>query len=175
MLKNAIKTAIVVTGGAISANMFLLPRDAMAMKNHSNPPDWSAGTMLNNGASEAGVGIRNVDSGSANNWVVGIAKWIIGLAVVCFVLRVVMTAVDRMVLGNIDDGSQRGPRFGQESGFRLSDIPMIGAYPPDVPWKQVWLNFAKNLAIVVGVYLIIELIMGVIMWLIGVTTMESVQ
>ena len=52
---------------------------------------------------------------------------------------------------------------------------MVGAYPPDVSWKQVWLNFAKNLAIVVGVYLIIELIMGVIMWLIGVTTMESVQ
>ena len=131
--------------------------------------------MLNNGASEAGVGIRNVDSGSANNWVVGIAKWIIGLAVVCFVLRVVMTAVDRMVLGNIDDGQQRGPRGGQESGFRLSDIPMIGAYPPEISWKQVWLNFAKNLAIVVAVYLIIELIMGVIMWLIGVTTMESVQ
>lgn len=173
MLKNAIKTAIVVTGGAISANMFLLPCDAMAARD--NNPDWSAGTMLGNGASEAGVGIRNVDSGSANNWVVGIAKWIIGLAVVCFVLRVVMTAVDRMVLGNIDDGQQRGPRGGQESGFRLSDIPMIGAYPPEVPWKQVWLNFAKNLAIVVGVYLIIELIMGVIMWLIGVTTMESVQ
>ena len=86
-----------------------------------------------------------------------------------------MTAVDRMVLGNIDDGQQRGPRGGQGSGFRLSDIPMIGAYSPDVPWKQVWLNFAKNLAIVVGVYLIIELIMGVIMWLIGVTTMKSVQ
>lgn len=175
MLKNAIKTAIVVTGGAISANMFLLPCDAMAMKSHSNPPDWSAGTMLNNGASKAGVWIRNVDSGSVNNWVVGIAKWIIGLAVVCFVLKVVMTAVDRMVLGNIDDGPQRGQRGGQGSGFRLSDIPMVGAYPPDASWKQVWLNFAKNLAIVVGVYLIIELIMGVIMWLIGVTTMESVQ
>lgn len=175
MLKNAIKTAIVVTGGAISTNMLLLPCNAMAMKSHSNPPDWSAGTMLNNGASKAGVGIRNVDSGSANNWVVGIAKWIIGLAVVCFVLKVVMTAVDRMVLGNIDDGPQRGQRGGQGSGFRLSDIPMVGAYPPDVSWKQVWLNFAKNLAIVVGVYLIIELIMGVIMWLIGVTTMESVQ
>lgn len=175
MLKNAIKTAIVVTGGAISANIFLLPCDAMAMKSHSNPPDWSAGTMLSNGASDAGVAITKVDSGGANNWVIGIAKWIIGLAVVCFVLRVVMTAVDRMVLGNIDDGQQRGPRGGQGSGFRLSDIPMIGAYSPDVPWKQVWLNFAKNLAIVVGAYLIIELIMGVIMWLIGVTTMKSVQ
>lgn len=175
MLKNAIKTAIVVTGGAISTNMLLLPCNAMAANNNNTPPDWSADKMLSDGAETAGVSITKVDSGGANNWVVGIAKWIIGVAVVCFVLKVVMTAVDRMVLGNLDDGSQRGGsrrRGLQRDGFRLSDIPMIGAYPPDVPWKQVWLNFAKNLAIVVGVYFIIEIIMGVILWLIGVTSVQ---
>ena len=133
--------------------------------------------MLSNGASDAGMSITNVDSGGVNTWVIGIAKWLAGLATVCFVLKVVMTAVDRMVLGNTNDGMPQrgGQRNQQSSGFRLSDIPLIGAYQPDVSWKQVWLNFAKNLAIVVGVYVIISLIMGVIMWLIGVGTMENVS
>lgn len=164
MIKNIVKTAIVASDITLIA-----PTVAMAA------PDWSAGTMLRNGASDAGMTIMPVNSDGANNWVIGIAKWIAGIAVVCFVLRVVMTAVDRMVLGNIDDGIQNAPRTPQSDGFRLSDIPVIGAYPPNVSWKQVWINFAKNLAIVVGVYIIIELIMGVVLWLIGVTSMQSVQ
>lgn len=173
IVKNVIKTSLVVIGAATAT---LMPTTALAY--NSGAPDWSAGTMLSNGASDAGVKIRNVSSGDINDWVIGISKWIAGLAVVFFVLRVVMTAVDRMVLGNIDDGQQhgggtRGPQ--QNSGFRLSEIPVIGAYDPSVSWKQVWLNFAKNLAIVAGAYLIVMLIMNVVLWLIHVTAMNDMS
>ena len=172
MFKDAVKTALVATG-AVTGSLALAPHEAAAV-------GWDAEEMMNSAGKTGQLNVTEVNAGTVDKWVTGITNWLIGIAVVVFVLRVVLTAVDRMVLGNTQDGmggrpGPGGPGDQQGSGFRLCDIPVVGAYPPNISWKQVWINFAKNLALVVGAYIIVQLIMGVILWLIGVSTSSGSQ
>ena len=180
MFKDTVKTAIVATG-AVTGSLALAPHEAAAV-------GWDADEMMTSAGKTSGnIAPTKIDASTVDQWVTGITNWLIGIAVVVFVLRVVLTAVDRMVLGNTQDGmggrpgpggpggGPGGPGGPQGGGFRLSDIPVVGAYPPNISWKQVWINFAKNLALVVGAYIIVQLIMGVILWLIGVGTSSGSQ
>lgn len=178
MFKDAVKTALVATG-AVTGSLALAPHEAAAV-------GWDAEEMMNSAGKTGQLNVTEVNASTVDQWVTGITNWLIGIAVVIFVLRVVLTAVDRMVLGNTQDGMGGRPGPGgpggpgapggpQGSGFRLCDIPVVGAYPPNISWKQVWINFAKNLALVVGAYIIVQLIMGVILWLIGVGTSSGSQ
>lgn len=168
MFKNAVKTAIVATG-AVAGSLALAPHEAAAV-------GWQPKDMMDAAGKTSGdIKPTQIDASTVDKWVTGITNWIIGIAVVVFVLRVVLTAVDRMVLGNTQDGMEGGRPGpggpggpGPQGGFRLSDIPVVGAYPTTVPWKKVWINFAKNLALVVGAYVLVQLIMGIVLWLIGV-------
>ena len=178
MFKDAVKTALVATG-AVTGSLALAPHEAAAV-------GWSPDEMMTSAGKTGNLNVTTVNASTVDQWVTGITNWLIGIAVVIFVLRVVLTAVDRMVLGNTMDGmggrpgpggpgGTGGPGGPQGQGFRLSDIPVVGAYPPNVTWKQVWINFAKNLALVVGAYVIVQLIMGVVLWLIGVGTSSGTQ
>lgn len=99
--------------------------------------------------------------------VTSIATWAIGVAVVLFVLRVVLTAVDRMVLGGED-------QYGNQQSV-LAAIPMVGAYPPKqndgsgYSWKDIWLNFGKQLAICAGAWFLVNLMVNAVSWLIAST------
>lgn len=97
---------------------------------------------------------------SVNSAVHNIVVWILGIAIGIFVMRVVLTAVDRMLISDSPDGSF------------LTNIPLVGAYPPPsrdggYAWKDIWISFAKQLAICVGAWVIVEAILGLISWLLG--------
>ena len=107
-----------------------------------------------------------------------IAAWLLGLAVVIFVLKVVLTAVDRILNdreSSVD--SHRGNTYYFHNSFLVS-IPIIGAYPPPerdgynhtengYTWKKVWANFAVQLVIAVGAWMMIELIVGLLSGVLG--------
>lgn len=118
----------------------------------------------------ANIDSSQFDSNQLSERVTSIATWAIGVAVVLFVLRVVLTAVDRMVLGGED-------QYGRQQSV-LSGIPMVGAYPPKqddgsgYSWKDIWLNFGKQLAICAGAWFLVNMMVQVISWLIA-STMQS--
>lgn len=131
---------------------------------------WNANGMISNtGVSTGGMTAANITQESFANWVTTFTTWILGLAIVAFVLKVVLTAVDRLVFGSPDaakgggGGGGRGGRGGDEGGV-LCKIPLIGAYQPTVPWKEVFIHFGKNLAIVAGAWVIVQILTGVILF-----------
>lgn len=95
-----------------------------------------------------------------------------GVAIVIFTLRVVLTALDRMVLTNTNG----------DKVLRLSDIPIIGAYPDPVDqemyaderdgdkkqqasswtWSHIWRHFAIQIAIVSGIWAFIGILLGIL-------------
>lgn len=115
---------------------------------------WSPTDLLD----ESGVERKDVTGASVNGVVRNIAGWALGIAISLFVLRVVLTGIDRILVGN-----EGGHSF-------LSSIPLVGAYPPPsadgegYPWKDVWINFAKNLAMVVGAWVIVNAVVGLVEW-----------
>lgn len=129
---------------------------------------FTAEGMLGDAGKQAGFNVDTVNGETINGLVTRIATWAIGVAVALFVLRVVLTAVDRMVLGGQDP-------YGNQQSV-LSGIPIVGAYPPKqndgsgYTWKDVWLNFAKQLAICVGAWFGVSLIVGLVSWLMGTVT-----
>ena len=151
-----------------AAPMMLSPSMALAEKGISTQNGFKASDMLGNAGNQGGFKVDNINGSSINATVTAIAGWAIGVAVALFVLRIVLTAVDRMVLGGQD-------QYGQQQSV-LSGIPIVGAYPPKqqdgsgYTWKDVWLNFAKQLAICVGAWFGVSLVVGVISWLMNTVT-----
>ena len=129
---------------------------------------WNANAMIQNTTgSTGGMTAANITQESFADWVTTFTTWILGLAIVAFVLKVVLTAVDRLVFGSPEagkgGGGGRGGRGGDEGGV-LCKIPLIGAYQPNVPWKDVFIFFGKNLAIVAGAWVIVQILTGVILF-----------
>lgn len=115
-----------------------------------------------------------------------LANWSLGLAITVFVVRVSLTALDRLAFTN----------QGANAGFRLSEIPFVGAYPDPTDlgspvgeenakahatpsdgtkrrelwtWKRVWKRFLTQLTIATGSWLIIQILLGLLQALLGVT------
>ena len=107
-------------------------------------------------------------------------------AISVFVIKVVLTAVDRFVLMDTASGAV----------FRLTEIPIIGAYvaPGDAQsnklleeqnkrfglrnldktsdkdgytWKNIFMRFAKNIAVIASVWVVIRLIYMFVFFLIS--------
>lgn len=162
---SAVGTVAVGSG----APMLLVPTAALAAGGGvSTNNGFKATDMLNKAANDGGFKVDTINADSINATVTKIASWAIGVAVSLFVLRVVLTAVDRMVLGGQD-------QYGQQQSV-LSGIPVVGAYPPKqndgsgYTWKDVWMNFAKQLAICVGAWFGVSLVVGVVSWMMGSVT-----
>ena len=89
----------------------------------------------------------------------------LALAIIAFILKIVLTAVDRMLFDNGNNGNQTS------NGSTLVNIPVIGAYPQPMgdgdtkgyTWKRVWTNFAIQLAIAIGAYFFVTLTLRVIL------------
>ena len=174
MKMNIRKTGMYCLGGIIGALPFLAMTPGIA----SAEIGWKPDDML--GRAETGNGNLTADKinqQSIFNWVQMITGWAFGIAVVLFALKVALTAIDRMVFdpdkGNSGSSSSRGGSSGGRSSGGtsvLSQIPIIGAYDPSMSWKEVWISFAKSVAIVAGVWVIIQILIGLIMFAFGQVT-----
>lgn len=161
---NVSKTMRYLSAVGTAALSMGAPSVAFAVKGGYTPD-----TILKNATDEAGGGIQNdaLTGDALNERVSAIAGWAIGIAVVLFVLRVVLTAVDRMVLGGED-------AYGNQQSV-LAGIPVVGAYPPKqndgsgYTWKDIWINFAKQLAICAGAWFLVNMIVSLVGWLINST------
>lgn len=171
---------------------------------------FDANDMLGDASKEGGFNVSKIDGAAINELVSNIAGWAIGVAVAICVLKIVLTAVDRLILGGdirsgrVEEGpilhaNQHMPKHGGNNDQSLLvDIPIIGAYPPPdslnpefdyrddkgrainksfsndyrggMTWKQIWLNFAKQLAICVGAWFLVQLFVGIVAWLMGTVT-----
>lgn len=108
-----------------------------------------------------------------------ISEWtpvIIGTAFIVLSLKIVITAVARFFDGSSGGrGGSRGGgagapggggRGGQGESF-LYHIPLIGAYPSNMSWLDIFKNVGFNLAIVLGFWIILGLIVGLINYFLG--------
>lgn len=113
----------------------------------------------------------NADTTFANNpaqWIADkveeFVPVILGLAIILVFAKVVLTAVSKMMASN---QGGRGKSSGSSNANALQDIPVIGAYPVDMEWSDILQKVGKNLAMVLAFWLIIQLIIGLINFLIG--------
>ena len=89
----------------------------------------------------------------------------LGIAIAIFVLKVVLTAVDRLLLGGTVSPGPAGPP--QEQSM-LSQIPVVGAYPPPEPmgggytWGLIFKRFVIQVSLCAGALLITELALGIL-------------
>lgn len=86
-----------------------------------------------------------------------------GIAIAVFVLKVILTAVDRLIFGGSSNSS-----------FRLDEIPLVGAYAdperdsggdgPSSPWtwQRIWIHFAIQITLCVSAIFITNLLISLI-------------
>lgn len=126
---------------------------------------WQMGDIAPGAEEAAGVYTQDVVLGFAHSLVTTLLGAIVGV----FVLKVVLTGIDRLMFG----GS------GASQGFRLDDIPIIGAYRdperdtgPGSPgdqktsspwtWRRIWVHFGIQIALCLGALTITNVLMGII-------------
>lgn len=163
-IKKALGGALLATG--LASFMMTLPQQAFAL-------GWQAKDMIANTSGVTELDAKPITQAEVAGWVTSVTTWVLGLAIVFFVLKVVLTAVDRMLFQNKMDGTARGGAKGGgggEDGSVLSRIPFVGAYPQTEPWKEIWIHFGKNIAIVAGAWVLVNLVVNVILWLFGAIT-----
>ena len=136
-LRNAIRmTSVAVT----SAAWALEPTVALAI-------GWQPDAIA-----ETDSAAGKLTTSSMSDFVWNIVSKALGIAVAVFVLKVVMTAVDRIIFSGAAPGT-----------FRLDEIPLIGAYTdpekqegngPGVTnsasnwtWPNIWKHFAAQIAL----------------------------
>lgn len=173
-MKNAIKTArylTIGTAGAWTLGALALPGVAMAAGGQWKPED-----MMKNAGGTAGLntGSNVITTQTVTDWVNTVVSWAVGIFVAFFVLRIALTAFDRMVIANMNTtfavpGAYPNP--GDER-YDKNDIQNEGA-TVGWTWKRIWINFAKNIAIVVGAWLIVQLIMNLVLFAMGNTGFQQ--
>ena len=178
MKTNIIKTGVFCLGGVLGAMSALLPVEAFAQSGGNGGIGWNPTDMLNKTNTGGGnFNATTINQQTVFNWVQTITTWVLGIAIVLFVLKVVLTAIDRMVFdpdkggtgggggggGMGGGGGNRGGRQGSGESI-LSRIPIIGAYDASMSWKEIWKSFAKNIAIVAGAWVLVQLIAGIVMF-----------
>jgi hypothetical protein len=128
---------------------------------------WEANDMIKNTTGATGMTAATIDQQSLAKWVTDFTTFLLGIAIVLFVLKVVLTAIDRMIFKSDVGGSDSGSKQrsgGSSSGFSLADIPFIGAYPQGTDWKDIWKHFALQIAIVAGAWVLVQVMVGVVLF-----------
>jgi hypothetical protein len=146
-LQKALGSLLLVSSGLATAAT-IAPQYASAL-------GWQANDMIKNTTGATGMTAATIDQQSLAKWVTDFTTFLLGIAIVLFVLKVVLTAIDRMVF----------QKPGNESGsFSLSSIPVLGAYEPKVTWKDVWKHFALQIGIVAGAWVLVQVMVGVVLF-----------
>ena len=140
-----------------------LAAGVLALPQHAHALGWNASTMLNSvgGSGNGKFSATTVNQDTVASWVQSISTWALAIAIVIFVGKVVATAIDRMLFDK--------PEYGKDGKLNANTaqetfLTKIG-YPRSMPWKEIWMHFGKNLAIVVGIWILVQLIMGVVQFL----------
>lgn len=165
---------MLLASGACATAVAAAPQSAMAL-------GWEPESMVAQTTGTTGMTAANINQQSLANWVQSFTTFILGIAIVLFVLKVVLTAVDRMIFkNNISGGGGGGAGAGRPGapsgggggggGFTLANIPIVGAYPQDTDWKDVFIHFGKNIAIVAGAWVLVQIVVGVILFVFGTIT-----
>lgn len=176
MKTNWKKTGMYCMGSVLGSLPFL----AMMMPTQALAVGWDVNDMI--GSADLGdnnkLDTTQIDQNTIFKWVQDITTWAFGIAVVLFALKVALTAIHRMLFannggggggGNAGRGSSGGGRSGGGDGF-LTSIPIIGAYDDNMAWKEIWIAFGKNVAIVAGVWILIQLLVSAVMFVFGTLT-----
>ena len=164
-------------GGAIGASgiTLIMPRIALANESggttqtDSGGDPWSPKSLITE-TSTGGIKPADVNQNNAETLVKNIASWALGIAIALFVLKVVLTAVDRLFVGG--EMPQQGRPMPGKGSF-LQMIPIVGAYPPPdghgngYSWKEVFINFMVQIAICTAAWLIVQFLIGMILWFFG--------
>lgn len=148
-IKKKIGTVLLGISGVAAAFMSL-PQKASAV-------GWEPNEMISSATGQANIDPTVVTQANIAGVVQTVTRWILGIAIVLFIAKVVLTAIDRMLFQD----PKAGRNSSDKDGF-LQQIPVIGAYPADQEWKNVWLHFGKNVAIVVGAWLIVQILVGIV-------------
>ena len=161
--------ALSVSG--IAAAILSMPATASAL-------GWEANQMISQTTGTTGMTAASINQNTLATWVQNFTTWILGIAIVLFVLKVVLTAVDRLVFdsGGADKGGnvKRNLENGKGNGGGvLCQIPLIGAYDPSMAWKDIFIHFGKNLAIVAGAWVIVQIVTGVILFVFDALTKQG--
>ena len=168
-IQSAIGFAALSASG-VAAAVLSMPTTAMAL-------GWKANDMIQNTSGATGMNAASINKETLATWVQNFTTWILGIAIVLFVLKVVLTAVDRLVFDSQGDG-KGGTRKNLENGKGngggvLCQIPLIGAYDPSMAWKDIFIHFGKNLAIVAGAWVIVQIVTGVILFVFDALTKQG--
>jgi hypothetical protein len=120
---------------------------------------WEANDMIKNTTGATGMTAATIDQQSLAKWVTDFTTFLLGIAIVLFVLKVVLTAIDRMIFKDPNNKSKAAA-----GTFTLASIPFIGAYPWDVEWKDIWKHFALQIGIVAGAWVLVQVMVGVVLF-----------
>lgn len=162
--KNLLKTlryALVGTSGLSLGGMALLPAVAFAQSGK-----WDPSGILKTGGKDAGVEASDITAETVQGWVGSIVNWAIGIFVAFFVLRIALTAFDRMVLANMPT-TAHVPLAYPNPGDERYDPGEFPGQAQGWTWKRIFVNFAKNIAIVAGAWVIVQVIMGLVVFFFG--------
>ncbi|RAP50742.1 MAG: hypothetical protein BZ138_06390 [Methanosphaera sp. rholeuAM270] len=158
-VKKTVGLALLVAIGVIGALLASIPVPALA----AGPTAWNAKDMMDNAykTGESGGSVTEIDGAVISGWVGTFTTWALGIAIAIFVLKIVLTAIDRMLFASAKGSDGIG---GVGGGDVLTRIPLVGAYAPTVSWKEVFIHFGKQLAIVVGAWIFVQLVVNLVMF-----------
>lgn len=170
-MKDGIKTARYLTIGTTGVSILTLLAVPAAAWAGQYTPD----AMMQNAGKSGNISATTITTDTVTSWVNTVLFWAIGIAVALFVLRIGLTAIDRLVLANLQTNAHVPFAFPNPGDERYSqDEFRDGHTPPEGwTWKRIWLNFAKNLAIIAGAWLIVQVVMGIILYVFGGVNLSS--
>lgn len=152
------RSALVCSGTAIAISA--LPGIALAKGN-----GWGPNDIMSNITDNTMKFNNTFDFSTIATWVQTVTTTVLGIAIFLFLLRIALTAFDRLLTkGGSGDGNNRGGTKG-EGGGMFTGIPVVGAYTSDVSWMDIWKIFGKNVAIVLGAWIIVQVIVSIAMFI----------
>lgn len=119
--------------------------------------DFLPGSVLGQATSGDDMTATSVTALSTGALARRITGWILGVGIALLVLKIVLTAVSRIV--SLDD-----PQSCRREPHPLERVPLVGAYPAEMGWPAIWISFGTNLAVILGAWAIVAAITGLIEW-----------
>lgn len=163
-MKKLVGSALLASG-VCAASIAAVPQNAMAL-------GWEPESMVAQTTGTTGMTAANINQQSLATWVQNFTTFLLGIAIVIFVLKIVLTAVDKMLLKGPSSGSGSPSPSSSKGGgsniFDLTKIPIIGAYSGE--WGDIFKHFGIQVAVVAGAWVLVQIVVGVILFVFGTLT-----